>query len=492
MSHSWSYKRILWRFAVAVLALGLWAAACGAARNEAAPRTKEPPAQPLTYDPRVSYAPLVERLSASVVNIFTTQTVKAQRMFPFFFGPDQRGDDPFGQFFGPFLRKSPPKEMKQHSLGSGIIISADGQVLTNRHVVAEADEIKIKLSDEREMSAQVVGNDVRTDVALIQIKDAKGLTPAVLGSSDKLRVGDVVVAIGNPFGLGNTVTTGIVSAKGRVIGAGPYDDFIQTDASINPGNSGGPLFNLQGEVVGINTAIAREGQGIGFAIPIDMAKRVIEDLMSKGHVIRGWLGVGIQSLDPDLGRMFGMEKPEGALVNQVLKDGPAEKAGLKAGDVVLAIDGQKVQDARDLSSKVAHRKPGTKVVLDLLRDKKKEKLGVVLGELKEQGMEQAETPSQAGQDAVKSLGLMVRPMGPEDSRRVGDDSVKGVVIEDIDPSSPAAEALAPGDIVVEVNRRGIDSLATWSAAMKEVHSGDDVLFKVRREEAVLYMALRAP
>ena len=269
------------------------------------------------------------------------------------------GDDFFDRFFGDI----PQREFKQRSLGSGFIISADGYIITNNHVVEQADKIIVKLSDGKEYEAKVIGKDAKTDIALIKIKATDSLPVAETGDSDKLRVGDWVVAIGNPFGLEQTVTAGIVSAKGRVIGAGPYDNFIQTDASINPGNSGGPLFNMEGKVVGINTAIVAQGQGIGFAIPISMAKSILPDLKSTGKVTRGWLGVSVQDITEDIAKSMKLKDRNGALIADVFTGDPADKAGLKAGDVVTEINGKKIKDTHELLMLIAGFRVGETVVI---------------------------------------------------------------------------------------------------------------------------------
>ena len=278
-----------------------------------------------------SFTDLAKRMKPSVINIRSTKLVKnTGRGFWSPFSPKGPFRDFFGdEFFERFFDEMPPREFPQNSLGSGFIIDEQGYILTNNHVIEKADKIKVILSDEKEFDAEVMGRDPKTDIALIKIEATKPLQPVTMGNSDELQVGEWVIAIGNPFGLEHTVTAGIVSAKGRVIGSGPYDDFIQTDASINLGNSGGPLINMRGEVIGINTAIIAGGPGIGFAIPINMAKQILSQLKEKGEVTRGWLGVMIQKVTPELAKQFGLEKSEGALVAQVMEDSPAEKAGIK-------------------------------------------------------------------------------------------------------------------------------------------------------------------
>ena len=306
------------------------------------------------------FVALAKKLKPAVVNVSTAKTIAPQKKFHR--APSPFGTDPFEEFFDRFFENAPQRSYKQRSLGSGFIISDDGYILTNNHVVAGADEIKVKLGDKREFKAEVKGTDEKLDLALIKIEAKDHFPVARLGDSDTIEVGEWVMAIGNPFGLEQTVTAGIVSAKGRVIGSGPYDDFIQTDASINPGNSGGPLFNAQGEVIGINTAIVAGGQGIGFAIPINMAKGIITQLKEKGKVTSGWLGVSIQAMTPELAQSFGLEAEKGALVNEVMKDSPADKAGIKSGDIILEFDGKAVHEMNELPRLVAETPVGKKVV----------------------------------------------------------------------------------------------------------------------------------
>ena len=306
-----------------------------------------------------SLSPLVKRLSPSVVNISTTNTTRlgiSPHQDPF----GERGNDPFEEFFNRFFGDLPQRQFKRKGLGSGFIISEDGYIITNNHVVEKADDIKVILEDGESYKANIIGKDPKTDLALVKIEPKHKLNPVTMGRSNSLEIGDWVVAIGNPFGLGNTVTAGIVSAKGRSLGLGAYDDFIQTDAAINPGNSGGPLFDLNGEVVGVNTAIIAGGQGIGFAIPIDMARNVVEQLQNKGKVIRGWLGVLVQQITPEIAESLHLSQPEGALVSDVTPGGPADKAGIKRGDVIVGFDGNKIDDMPDLPKTVATNKPGTK------------------------------------------------------------------------------------------------------------------------------------
>ena len=345
------------RIKKALLALVMAAALVGAGYGmSSAVKSADPLTTAVTKSSDIPMVPanfsdLAEKVRPGVVNIQVVKTVKnAGFGFPYPFRT------PFGDFFGPFSDENPHRSPEQQGVGSGFVISSDGYILTNNHVVDEANQIKIKLADGKEYDAKVVGRDPKTDLALLKAEGVSSLQSLQLGDSDSLKVGSWVVAIGSPFGLEQTVTAGIVSAKGRVIGSGPYDNFIQTDASINPGNSGGPLLNTEGEVIGINTAIFSQSGGnvgIGFAIPVNMAKEVVPQLKDKGHVTRGWLGVGIQKMTPELAKSFGLKDEKGALVSQVVKDGPADKCGIETGDVIIEFDGKKVSDANELPRMVA-------------------------------------------------------------------------------------------------------------------------------------------
>jgi serine protease Do len=435
-----------------------------------------------------NFAELAEHLKPSVVNISTTQVVKGQRRstprLPF---PNPFGErDPFEEFFERFFGgENPQREFRRRSLGSGIIIHHEGYIVTNNHVVENASDIKISLSDKEEYDAKVVGRDPRTDVALIKIEAKKDLPAVALGDSGQLRVGEWVMAIGNPFGLGHTVTTGIVSAKGRIIGAGPYDDFIQTDASINPGNSGGPLFNMNGEVVGINTAIVATGQGIGFAIPINVAKDLLVSLREKGRVVRGWLGVQVQRVTPDLAKSFGLDRERGALVADVMPDTPASKAGIERGDVIVEFNGRKIDEMNDLPRIVASTPPNTDVPMKILRKGQEKVVQVKVAELKE------EQVAAGGGTPEESLGMAVQELTPEIARSLGVSESKGLVVTNVDDGSPADEAgIRRGDVIVEVNQKKVENLRDYRAALGQVGSKDSLLLLVRRGTNVLYMALK--
>jgi serine protease Do len=432
-----------------------------------------------------SFADLADKVKGSVVNISTTQEVEGNPLMPFL-GPNS----PFGQFFGhnlpkKFFENRPQGKMKTHALGSGFIISEDGLILTNNHVVEKATEIKIKLQTGTEYDAKLVGRDPKTDLALIQVKPDKDFPkPEVLGDSDALRVGDRVMAVGNPFGLGHTVTTGIISAKSRILGAGPYDDFLQTDAAINPGNSGGPLFNMDGQVIGINTAIIAQGQGIGFAIPVNMAKELLPQLKT-GKIVRGWLGVMIQDITPELAKSFGLKDSKGVLISDVVKGSPAEKAGLSTGDVILRFDGKEVENAHKLSQMAAATSPNSKVQIDLLRKGKEKTVSLEVGTMPEEGQESISPQKES------DWGLTVQQLTPQLAQQLGlDPGTTGVVISDISNGSPAAEAgLHSGDLITEVNRHPIENLNDYRRALKQVKKGENLLLLVKRGGGALYVVL---
>ena len=450
------------------------------------------PATPMPGAP-ASFAPLAKRVKPAVVNISTTIKIKPQKQISPFqqfggspfgqpFGPRQGPRDPFDEFFEKFFEGMPRQEREQHSLGSGFIINEDGYILTNNHVVEKADEIIVRLSDKHKYKAKVVGTDPKTDVAVIKIDNGASKLPYVtLGDSDAAEVGDWVLAIGNPFGLEQTVTAGIVSAKGRVIGAGPYDSFIQTDASINPGNSGGPLFNMNGEVIGINTAIFASGQGLGFAIPINMAKKLIPQLITHGKITdRGWLGVVIQPVTEELAKSFGMTGESGALVGDVMKGSPAEKAGIKRGDVIVAFNGEAIDTANELPALVATTPAGKTATITVLRAGKKVDLPVILGNQKDDKQEVAEEgPSDEAPNKADKLGFAVK-----ESK-----SGEGVVITQIDPDSTAAMAgVRPGDSVLEINGTVIKDVPTYIAELNKLSKGSTVRLLVGREGSTIFVA----
>ncbi len=431
----------------------------------------------------INFSELAEQAKPGVVNIRTVKTVNGGGpVFRHFFRGPFGDDEPFRDFFG----GGPMREFKQRSLGSGFIISDDGFIVTNNHVIEDADQIKVRLYDEQEFDAEVIGRDPKTDLALIKIKGAKGLQPLEMGNSDRLPVGSWVLAIGSPFGLEQTVTAGIVSAKGRIINAGPYDDFIQTDASINPGNSGGPLLNLSGEVVGINTAIVASGQGIGFAIPVNMAVGIIDQLRNSGEVSRGWLGVGIQDLSPELAEYYGLTNQKGVLVTQVYSGDPADKAGIAPGDVIVSLDGQPVTTSRDLSRGVANAGAGNKASVSFLRGGEEKSVTVKLGKRSESEPGAAPKTRPASDD----LGLKVEPLDEEMAQRLRlDDEVEGVVVTGVDPEGKAAQAdIQSGDIIVEINRKAVASVEDYNRIIGDTKSGDTLQILVRRGRGGLVVA----
>jgi serine protease Do len=433
-----------------------------------------------------SFAPLVKRVSPSVVNISTVKTVRGPGQIPSPFGPN----DPFKDFFDRYFRDQMPRDYKQQSLGTGFIIDKDGYILTNNHVVEKSDDIKVKLANDKEFEARIIGKDPKTDLALIKIDSDRSLVPLPLGDSDKLEVGDWVIAIGNPFGLGNTVTTGIVSAKYRNIGAGSYDNFIQTDASINPGNSGGPLLNTAGEVIGINSLIFTQtggNIGIGFAIPINMAKNLLPQL-KKGKVVRGWLGVIIQEVTAELKEKLDLKDEKGALVADVTEGGPAEKAGIKRGDVIVSFDGKEIKEMKELPYLVASTPIGKTVTIELIRDGKKIEVEAKIGELKEEEESSAET-----QDETTRLGMVVQEITPDLAQNFGLSEKRGLVVVQVENGSPAAEGgIRAGDVILEVDRQPVKDLNEFQQKMKSYEAGDSILFLVKQQGNTLFLTVKVP
>jgi serine protease Do len=448
----------------------------------AGPATPAPFATPPVLPGTPDVATLVAKVTPAVVNITTIHDVHApQQEFEFPFG-----FDPFGVF--PGMRRpggggkgGGDQVFRQRALGSGFIVDGAGHVVTNAHVVEDADQVRVKLSDEREFDAKVKGRDPKLDLAVLELVGAQNLPSVSLGSSDGLRVGEYVVAIGNPFGLGNTVTMGIVSAKSRAIGAGPYDDFIQTDASINPGNSGGPLFNLLGQVVGINTAINPQGRGIGFAIPVDALKDVLPQLVSAGKVARGRLGVAIQSVDPALAKALGLDRPKGAMVAEVEPGGPADRAGLRAGDLIVRVDQTEIAHSGELPRTVAKHAPGSKVKVEYVRERAQRTVDVTLDELRDERAGRA-PPESAPQG---------RPTKAPSEFGVSlvDVPGQGVVVESVQPGGPADGKLERGDVIVEINRTPVSHAADAAKQVAASPAGRPVLFKTKRENVTRFVAI---
>jgi serine protease Do len=427
-----------------------------------------------------SFAAIAKKAMPVVVNISTT-TQRSGR----------GGNDPIEEFFNRFFGESPPRENSQRSLGSGILISKDGEILTNYHVVRNADAIRVKLADQTEFEARLIGKDDRTDLAMIKIRRSGGNLPfARLGSSSQLDVGDWVMAIGNPFGLEHTVTAGIVSAKGRVIGAGPYDNFIQTDASINPGNSGGPLINAAGEVVGVNSAIFSQtggNVGIGFAIPVDLAKKVADQLRKNGKVVRGWLGIRAQDVSPQLASSLGIIRGgEMAVVTEVTEGSPAAEAGIKTSDIVVEFNGKPVPRSHDFPTVIADTPPGQKVTLKILREKKEQTVAVKIGELPDES-----DASQQIEAKDAEIGVRVQRITPEGARRLGLSSTKGVIVVEVQPGSPADQVgLEPADVIREVNQRPVNNVKDFERAVRQARRGDRILLLVQRGDNAVFFAVK--
>jgi serine protease Do len=447
------------------------------------------PVRTVAYDKGLpSFGPLVKQVRSAIVNISTTTVRKGPNLGPGAGGPQGGFRDFFGEdFFEKFFGDMPQKESKQRSLGSGFIIDREGYILTNNHVVERAQSIKVKLTDGKEYDATVIGKDPKTDIALIKITAKQVFPVAPFGDSDKLDVGDWVVAIGNPFGLEHTVTQGIVSAKGRIIGAGPYDEFIQTDASINPGNSGGPLFNLAGEVVGINTAIFSGGQGIGFAIPINVVKELLPQLKSKGKVVRGWIGVVIQKVTPEIAKSFGLKETEGALVADVSEQGPADKAGIKRGDVIVSYNGKPIKEMEQLPRLVGATEIGKKVKIGILRDGKQMDVDLVIGEMKEEGVLTSKKP-EVDKDF---FGLVVQNINPDIAKHLNLKDKRGVIVTDVQPGSAAQNAdIRSGDVIKEIARKPVRNLTDFKEAMKKANIKEGIVLLITRENATFYAVMR--
>jgi serine protease Do len=441
-----------------------------------------------------TFADIAQKYSPAVVNISTQKTFKGKTSRREFFGPGPmpHPGEPFWDFFEKFFPEM-PRERTQRSLGTGFIIDAKGLVITNEHVVKNADKIKVKTAGQggKEYTATVKGRDPLTDLALLQIDSKETFPFLTLGDSDKIRVGDWVVAIGNPFGLGHTVTQGIISAKGRIIGAGRYDNFLQTDAAINPGNSGGPLLNLLGEVVGINTAIVASGQGIGFAIPTNMVKNIVDQLETKGKVVRGMLGVQVQVVTPEIAKSFGMSEPKGALVSEVHPGTPAEKAGIKREDIIIEYNGTPINEMNELPRLVAATPPGTKSTVKVLREGKEKTLPITVTELKEERF-----GKEAGEQAREenTIGLAVDDLNSQLARRFdlrGED--KGVIVVEVMPGSSAADAgFRQGDLILEVNGKAVPDAKTFQKMVAGQPKKSYVRFLVKREGRTIILALEMP
>ncbi|MCB0290886.1 MAG: DegQ family serine endoprotease [Calditrichaeota bacterium] len=499
-----------WTFILAGMLIGLFIAAGfeftheGRAQSLADNSSQNVAAAPAKVDPNAlniagqlsdAFAAVAQQVNPSVVTVFTETDVKAPT-----YSSDPFRNSPFGQFFGDdffqkfFQTPRPQGDMKQMGLGSGVIIDKDGIILTNNHVVDGADNIKVRLIDGREFEAQVKGRDPQTDLAVITIK-TKDLRPIQIGNSDQMRVGDWVLAIGSPLNpqLEHTVTSGIVSAKGRsAVGLSQYEDYIQTDAAINPGNSGGALVNLRGELIGINSAIAtRTGgfMGIGFAIPVNLAEKVSSDILEKGKVERGWLGVYIQQITPEIAKALDLKTTKGVIVSEVQENSPAHKAGLKEGDVILTLNGQSIDNPVELSTRIAGTSPGGTVNLKVLRNGKEKDVEVKLGELNPETQQLAH-----GEASHPAIGLTAADITPELLQKYQlPAGQKGVIISEVAPNGIAARAgIQVGDVVVRLNREAITSVKTFNSELERAKPGDNILFYIKRGGNSLFIAFELP
>jgi serine protease Do len=476
-------------FITGILTAALWLLPVAAAAQSGT-AAKGPDSKAMIHALEDAFASVADRVTPSVVNV----SVKPKKAPPGEGGPAPEGEQRFREFFGQefydrfFKRRAPREETR--AAGSGVIVDARGYVLTNAHVVESAADIEVRLSDDRKFAATLVGSDPKTDLAVVKIDPgAAALPPALLGDSDKLRIGQWAIAIGNPFGLDRTVTVGIISATGRTrVGVATYEAFIQTDASINPGNSGGPLLNIDGRVIGINTAIVSSGQGIGFAIPINMAREVMTQLIANGRVVRGWLGIAIQDLTDELAAGFGISSKSGVLVADVMKDGPAEAAGMKPGDVIVELGGAPIKEVTELQKRVAAIPPGRPTALTVLRDRKPTKLTVKIGEQPGEETVVAAGPKGEG------LGVTVESLSEEMAQAYGLRGRTGVVVTGV-ASGGAAEAagIREGDVLLEVNRRRVGSVEEFKSAVAALKPGEAVPVQIERVGAGRqYIVLKVP
>jgi serine protease Do len=504
LKQSWQNKRItattLTIIAATCFALGLgissgsrWVTPSAAQTLPPEPQAAAVPCPAGPSNPG-SFSGLAARLSPMVVNV---KVVKVEKVGSFPSFPQGEMPEGFKDFFNHFFQDMPNMNMpgnqqmpRVQGAGSGVIISQDGYVLTNNHVIEGAKDVTVTLADHQEYKARIVGRDPKTDLAVLKI-EGKGTFPAAtLGDSDNLKVGDWVIAIGNPFGLNNTVTSGIVSAKGRVIGAGPYDNFIQTDASINPGNSGGPLFNMKGEVVGINTAIISQGQGIGFAIPVNTVKPLVPQLETKGSVTRGYLGVTIQTITPALAKAMNLQDQKGALVADITPNSPAAKAGVQRGDVIVAYNGKDVADSHDLPGMVAGTPIGQQGTVTVLRSGQKMQLAVKVAELPSEQTAAHATPEGSVQPAQGKWGLKLQDLNPQLANQLQLKSEKGVAVVGVKSGSKAEEAgIRTGDIILEVNRQPVASVNDTVKKIDGSQDKDHLLLYVQRGASKLYVPL---
>jgi serine protease Do len=470
----WSRKGYFLLFLTIVMAI-MPVGSCSA-------REKSSPHLTTAKDLGLAFVEVAKKVQPSVVSIRSERTVIVSPGEGF--GKDFFKGTPFEDFFKEF--GGPPSKQKQKGEGSGVIVDSKGFILTNYHVVGKAEKLTVHLSDGRELKGKIQGIDPKTDLAVVHV-EAKDLPVATLGDSDKLEVGEWAIAIGSPFGLEKTVTVGVISAKGRTgLGSGTYEDFIQTDASINPGNSGGPLVNIDGEVVGINAMIIQPGQGIGFAIPINLAKNIMSDLIKHREVVRPWVGIGLQDLTSDLMEHFNLKEKEGALISQIYEGSPAEKADLKVGDIIVDIDGKKIKNSQDLVREVLKKQVGQKIDLEILREGKQIKVPVATAKMPSEPRER-----KTGQLEMKEwFGLHVRPVTPEIAKQLGLTKPEGVVITGVEPGSVAQDAgLREGDVILEVNRQKIRNEEEYRKAMTKVKPDKGALLLIGRGNSTFFVSL---
>ena len=474
-----SIKRNLMLTIIAMIA-GIWVAVNAGLGSNACAESVE------YFNAPASFNQLAVMVRPAVVNIRTVKTIKGGGPVFRQFHRDPWGENsPFKEFFERFFGEDMQQEFKQPSLGSGFIIDKNGLVVTNNHVIEDADQIKVKLNDQREFDAKIVGRDPNTDIALLKIESGESLPVVKLGDSDALEVGQWVLAIGSPFGLEHTVTAGIVSAKGRVIGSGAYDDFIQTDASINPGNSGGPLLNLKGEVIGINTAIIASGNGIGFAIPINLAKDIIVALKNEGEVTRGWLGVAIQDLSGDMAEYYGIEDEKGVFVADVFEGDPADQAGIQRKDIILELNGEKIKTTRQLTAMIAKIPVGESAKVKILRDGKEKTVQVKVGKRPEEKLA-ARAPYR---EQEEEFGISVSNLTPEIAQQFNTDETDGVIVTRVESGGKGDNAdVRVGDIIKEINRRPIKDASDYQAVVAKVVQGETLHLFIRRKNAGFLVA----
>lgn len=436
------------------------------------------------------FTDLVERNGAAVVNISTTQKVQGG---PHRVPPELEGT-PFEDFLKRFLGQRPQQERETQSLGSGVVISADGYILTNAHVIKDASKIVVQFNDRRQMEAELVGKDPTIDIALLKV-DGEGLPAAEIGDPSRLAVGEWVVAIGAPFGFENSVTAGIVSAKSRSLPNDTYVPFIQTDAAVNPGNSGGPLFNMDGEVVGINAQIfSKSGgfMGLSFAIPVDIAMDAVAQIKEHGSVERGWLGVHIQDVSPELAESFGMDKPKGALVARVVPDSPAGQGGLRSGDVVVAVNGEPIASASDLPPKIGGFRPDEQVRLTVIRGGERRKVAVTVGSLAQARSEGGQGRDKGGGEARELLGMRVGPVPSQVRERLGLPAERGALVAEVAGDPAASAGVRPGDVILKLAQRTVTGPDALAELIQRLPSGRAVPMLVRRGEGALFLPIRIP